>query len=139
MAKTNNPVFTQNIFNTGTSFVDTDGTAFKTIATAGADDSRILHVTITTDDTSPNTAFLAINDGVNDFEIGWVNVGAGAGTDGGTDAVSMLAATTFFHRQIDNNANPYLELQATYTLRLRMGTAVGATFTTNVVVAQEDY
>lgn len=139
MAKTNTPVFTQNILNTYTQFVTADGTTSKVIATAGADDSRITRITITSTDTASNDVFLWINDGSNEARIGWVTLPITAGTDAATDAVSMIDATTFTHRQVDNNANPYFELQATYTLKMSMNAAVGATFAVDVMVTQEDY
>ena len=46
MAKTINPVFTQNYTNTNTIFNAADTTTAKTIATAGADDSRVYAINI---------------------------------------------------------------------------------------------
>ncbi len=137
--KTNTPAFTQCMENPGNDFVDADGTTAKVIATAGAKDARIYHVTVTSTDTAANKIYLFINNGTKSRGIGWCDLAALAGTDGATDSVSVLAATSFTHRRLDNAGNPFFQLKATYTLEMSLGTAVGATFEVNAIVEQEDY
>jgi len=138
MAKTTTPAFTQNIIHTITTFTDADSTNLKTIATAGTNDSRITHITISSNDTA-NTAFFYIDDGADNANISNVDIPENSGTNGTTDIVIALSATTFLHRQLDNNANPFFQLGANNTLKMRLSTAVSATKEIKVIVTQEDY
>lgn len=139
MAKTTTPAFTQNISHTITSFVDIDGTNLKTIATAGINDSRIVHISISSTDTTARKAFFYIDNGTANARISHVDIPASSGTNGNTNIVVALSATTFLHMKLDNNANPYFELGANHTLKMGLLSAVGATFEIKVLVTQEDY
>jgi hypothetical protein len=139
MAKTSTPAFTQNILNSGTTFVTTDQSTYKVIAMAGANDSRVVHISIATDDNLGNTAFFAIRKSGVDYPLSWVAIPSFSGYDGTADIVEALIATTFLHRQIDNNANPYFELQAGLELVMRLQNPVSVAKTLWVLVTQEDY
>jgi hypothetical protein len=139
MPKTNTPAFTQSIKTTGTIFFPADTTTTKTICTAGTNDSRVTRITITSTDTAANVAYFYINDGTTNFLIGYVVIVANAGSNGSTPSVAGLSASSWLHRSLDNNANPYFELQTGYTLRMSLQNAVSATREIDVIVSSEDY
>ena len=144
MAKSNVATFTVNPENPPiVTIVNADGTTPKVVLDSSilgnSEGSIITQITISTDDTAANKAFLYINDGTTDARVGWVDVAAGAGTDGTDNAVSMLAASTFTHRRLDNNANPYFLLQGGHDLKIGMQNAVTSTKTVWVIIELEDY
>ena len=139
MPKTTTPVFTQKVIHTGTTFLTAYGTAANVIATGGADDSRIVRLSLSSDDTVANKAFFYIRLNSYDYPIAWVNIAAGSGTNGTVDMTEAIAATTFLHRQIDNNGNPYVELQAAIDLRMKLQVAPSPTKTVTAIVTQENY
>lgn len=138
MPKTNSPSFTQKIKNTGTTFLTADSTNYKVIATAGENDSRVVRITISSNDIA-NKAFFAIRKNTVEYPIAWTNIPLNSGTDGVADCVEALISTTFYHRQIDNNANPFFELEGGVELVMKLLTAPTATKAVNVLVTQEDY
>ena len=138
MAKTPTPAFTQNIVHSITQFLPADTTNFKTIATAGADDSQITSIIINNNDIS-NIAFFSIDNGSSSSVISHCIIPANSGTDGSTDIVSVLNADTFYNRKLDNNANPYLLLGANHTLKMKLNTAISATKEINVICTLENY
>lgn len=139
MPKTNTPAFTQAIKTTGTVFLPADSTNTKIICTAGTNDSRVTRITITSTDTSSNVAYFYLNDGTTNFLIGYVVIVANAGSNGSTPSIAGLSANSWLHRSLDNNANPYFELPAGYTLRMSLQTAVSATREIDVIISSEDY
>lgn len=139
MPKVNTPSFTQNISHSITSFIDTDGTSLKTIATAGANDSRITYISISSTDTAAIKAFFYIDNGITNGIISHCEITANSGTNGTTDIVPAISTANFLHRKLDNNANPYFELAANHTLKMKLSSAVAAAKEIKVVVTQEDY
>jgi hypothetical protein len=101
--------------------------------------SEYSRLTNTLDDTLGNKLFFAIRkDGV-DYPISWVALPVGSGTNGTQDSVEAIIATTFLHRQIDNNANPYFELQAGTMLTMKPENPASPNKTIWVLTTQEDY
>lgn len=138
MAKTSTPCFTQSIKHTITSFVDSDSTNLKTIATAGLDDSRITQIAISSDDVF-NIAFFYINDSTTESIISYCPIPANSGTNGTNDIVYALSSSNFLFRKLDNNANPFFELGTGCTLKMKLNTAVTSAKEIKVIVTQEDY
>lgn len=113
MAKNFNLPILLDANNSSQTFVNADGTAIKTIFTAGTEGSRVQSVSIVSDDTAPVVFNVYRNDGITDLQIGEITVPAGAGTDGTTPAVSLLNTTEFPFLLTDNNGNFYIELEGT--------------------------
>lgn len=139
MPKTTTPAFTQTIRHQITTFTDTDGTNLKTIATGGTNDSRVIHITISSSDSASNVAFFAIHNGTDSANIGTCNVPNGSGTDGTNSIVIALASTSFLHRRLDNNANPYFELAAGSSVELKLANQITTGAEIKVLVTVEDY
>lgn len=139
MPKTTTPAFTQAITHTPTQFLTADSTNFKTIATGGTNDSRIVHLTISSTDSASNVAYFAFSNGAVTIQIGHCNIPNGSGTNGTNNAVAVLSASSFPHRKLDNNANPYFELANGWVLQMRLANGVTAAMEISVLVTQEDY
>lgn len=139
MAKTPTPSFTQNITHQITQFLPADSTNLKTIATAGTNDSRVTNISISSTDGSAITALFVIDNGLTNGIISHCNILANSGTNGTVDITVPLSAASFLHRKLDSNANPFLELGANHTLKMKLNTAVSATKEIVVVVTLEDY
>lgn len=73
-------------------FVNADGTAYKTVATGNAAGSLLEKVSVTSDDTSPVTLKVALQVSGTDYPIGEVTVAAGSGTNGTAKSVNLLGA-----------------------------------------------
>lgn len=139
MPKTTTPAFTQAITHTPTQFLTADSTNFKTIAAGGINDSRIIHITISSTDTASNIAYFSLSNGTTTVTIAHCNVPNGSGTNGINNSVAVLSASSFLHKKLDNNSNPYFELATGWTLRMRLAIAVTAAMEISVLVTQEDY
>jgi len=91
----NKEVSFQDLPSNGTpvTFVNADGTAEKTIFTAGADGALVDSVFVTSDDTSAVVLNVFVNDGSTSFRIGTINVPTLSGTDGVVVGVNLLDTT----------------------------------------------
>lgn len=139
MPKQQTPAFTQAITHYPTQFITADSTTYKNIATGGVNDSRIVHITISSTDSNSNVAYFALSNGVATIPIGHCDILTGSGTDGTNTVIAALSADSFLHRKLDNNANPYLELAAGWNLLMKLETAVSGVATIGVLVTLEDY
>ena len=80
MAANTNPIFIDTPSNFAPkSFASGDTTTKKTIATGGADGSRVDSIMVSSDDTAAVNLAFYLNDGSTDYYIGNVNVPIGSG------------------------------------------------------------
>ena len=87
-----------------------DGTALKTLFTAGSSGSRVDTISATSGDTSTRVLQLWVSSGGVDYLLGEVSVTLGAGSDGATKAINVLNATDLpWVRSEGGNAVLYLE------------------------------
>src|SRR5690349_1231824 len=74
-------------------FVNATGTTVSTVKAAGANDSIVKSLIITSDDSSPMDVSIILYDGSNSRILDTINVPAGSGTNGTDPAVDALAST----------------------------------------------
>lgn len=130
---------TQNIKTPGVSFVNADGTAAKTLATAGANDSVVKSIMVTSNDTSTVNVKVIVNDGTTDRIIGTVAVATLAGTSGSAAAVDLLSSSLLPGLPLDQNGKRVLPLQGGHLLKVAPLAAVTAAKTVDIVAVVEDY
>ena len=115
--------------------VNADGTAEKTLYTAGANGALVDSVYITSSDTSAVILDVLINDGTASYLIGAINIPTLSGTDGVASAVNLLGGSNIPALQ----ASGALALSPLHSLRVSAQAAVTATFTVTMVAAGGDY
>ena len=108
-------------------FVNADGTAFKSLMTAGASGSRLDTLFASSSDTASNVMQLALQKSSVDYVIGEVTIPANAGTNGVVKSVAVLNGTDIPGLAITENGALYME--SGVVLRARMKTAVAGAFT----------
>lgn len=119
--------------------VNADGTTAKTIFTAAAEGSRVLGLSLTSDDTAIRDLALYIRKSGTDYLIGTVRIPIAAGTDGAVPSVNGLNSTDLPFLPIDNNGIPYIELATGETLKAGVLVAVTAAKTVTIVAFGKDY
>lgn len=118
-----NPSFIATVKTPVLSIVNGDGTAFKTLYTAGVNGGRVDAVAaINTDAGSAYALQLAIQVSGVDYEIGEVAVQAGAGTNGAQKSASLLNSTDLPFLAVTESGALFLAAGA--SLRVRSKTAV---------------
>ncbi len=117
-------------------FVNADSTASFDIALAGADDSIVKSIVITSDDTSARNVQIIMDDGTTEHVLDTLPIPIASGTNGTDPAVDGLAATWL---PLDSIEKKILPLAAGCTLKARMLVAVTAAKTVAVSAVLEDY
>jgi hypothetical protein len=112
------------------------GTTAQAVAAAGADDSIIDSIIISSTDTNPQDVQIIVNDGTNDNIIDTVNVPAGSGTDGTHPAVDGLSNAAL---PLNAQNKKVLFLKAGCTLKAAMVAAVTAAKLVTVNAFAEDF
>ncbi len=139
MAKTNEAVFTQNANIARATIVNADGTTAKTLITAGADDTKITGIALTTDDTAAVNVQVIHNDGSNDTVIGIVNVPITSGFAASTSGVDGFNATDLPQLPKNSAGNPYIMLKTGHSLKVAALAAVTSAKTLYAVALGEDF
>lgn len=139
MAKQTSLYVTKGIKTPGASFANADGTAYKTLYTASADDAIVKSIMVTSNDTAAVNLKVAINDGVTDRVIGTVNIPITAGLTGAIAAVDLLGSSLMPGLPLDQNGKRVLPLQGTHVLKVAPLVAVTAAKTVDVVAVVEEY
>lgn len=135
MAANTTPIFPLSIQTSAVSFANADGTSEKTIVTAGSEGTRIDVLLVTSDDTTARVFRLLVNNGTTSFIVGEVSVPVGAGTDGATLSVKVLAASVL--PWLDSSGS--LFLKAGWTLKAAAKVAVTSGKTIAFVAFSGDY
>jgi len=125
--------------NAGVSFVNADGTTFKTVATAGANDSVVKMLQCTSNDTAAVNMQVAVYDGTNRYVIGTVNIPIGAGSNGTANAIDLLNNTAIPGLPVDANGKRIVTLKTGWFLQVAPIAVVTAAKTVYVASSQEDY
>ena len=142
MAKNKEAYFTKQERIERQTFVPADGTTIKDICTAGADDSRLMEVLITSTDTAAKDITFYLNDGTNDTPIKLATVAARQGDIITTpDSLRLLNSNSGFinGRLFDRDQNYYIPLPAGYKLRAKCNAAVSATKDIVVIAILKDF
>lgn len=120
------PAFIASPKNPAVAFANADGTAFKTLMTAGASGSRLDSLIATSTDSVSNVLQLAVTKSAVDYVIGEVTVPANAGTNGTVKSVACLNPTDIPGLTYTEGGALYLETGV--VLKGRMKTAVAGAF-----------
>jgi hypothetical protein len=139
MAKSQALNVTQNIKTPGVSFVNADGVANKTLVTAGANDSVVKSIMVTSSDTAVVNLKVSVGDGITDRVIGAVAVAIASGTNGAAASVDLLNAASLPGLPLDQNGKRVLPLQAGYLVKVAPLVAVTAAKNVDVIAVVEDY
>ena len=138
MPKTFTCPFTQNVNpQVPQTFVNGDGTTVKTCYTAGADDSVIKTIIVTSTDTAARDIQFHISDGTTNFQLRRVNIPASAGNSTSVAPVDCLSGFTGL--PLDEHGNRVLRLRRNFQLRANMVAAVTAATEIDVIVLGEDF
>lgn len=90
MAANTEPIFVIVANLAEATFVNADGTTPKDLISAGSDDSKLLSINVTSDDTATVNMGVYIHDGATAYLIGTVPVVTLSGTDGSAASVELL-------------------------------------------------
>lgn len=102
-----------------------DGTGKKTLVTPAGDGTRLKNLIATSDDTSSRTLQLVKSVSAVDYILGEIDIPAGAGTDGATEAVDVFAGTRIKGLQTDG-ISKWIDVANGTTLSLQAKVAVTA-------------
>jgi hypothetical protein len=113
-------------------FENADGTAFKTLYTAGASGARIDSLIGTNTDTvAAYVVQLAVTISAVDYVIGEVSIPIGSGTNGSAKSVAMLNSTDVPGLAYTEDGSLYLQSGA--ILKARVKTAVSGSFKVQIL------
>lgn len=138
MPKTYTCPFTQNVNpQVPQTFVNADGTNVKTCYTAGADDSVIKAIIVTSTDSQARDIQFHISDGTTNFQLRRVSIPANAGNSTSVAPVDCLSG--FIGLPLDEHGNRVLRLRRNFQLRANITATVTASTEIDVIVLGEDY
>lgn len=136
MAAGTTPIFGDTVVQEFVTVVNADGTNKKTVHTGGTDGTRVLSVSVTSDDTAAVRLNVYITSGGTDYQIGQVTIPIGAGTGtSDTASVNLLDATKMPFLQSDGS----LLLENGSVLKVAANSAVTAAKTVTLVSYALDY
>lgn len=139
MAKQELLFLTKEFQQTGVIFQLADGTAKKTIFTAGADDSIIKTISICSDDTSSRIIQFFRTISGEDYLIGSILIPTLSGTDGSTPRVNGLNGTLLSGANIDKDGNYFMQVIASQTIKAAITTTITTAKTITVVTIGEKF
>lgn len=93
-------------------------TTSQLIFTAGANDSDVKGIVVSTTDTSAINLQLFITRGGTDYLLGTVTIPAAAGSDGATPSIDLLGSGLIPGLPIDNVGKRYIPMKTGDTLRV---------------------
>jgi hypothetical protein len=118
-------------------FQSADGTTVKTCYTAGADDSIVKAIIVTSTDSAARDIQFQLSDGTTNFQLRRIAVPASSGNS--TTVGPVDALSTFMGLPFDEYGNRVLRLRRGFQIRANMVTAVTANTTIAVIILGEDY
>jgi hypothetical protein len=138
MPKTDTCPFTQNINpQVPQVFTNADGTTVKTCYTAGADDSVIKAIIVTSTDSASRDIQFYLSDGTTNFITRRVTIPANAGNSTSVSAVDCLSGLVGL--PFDEHGNRVLRIRRGFQIRANVVAAVTSGTQVNVIVLGEDY
>lgn len=132
------PIFVGSVKTGQAALVNADGTALKTLFTAGANGARVDTISASSDDSSDRTVQLWKTVSGTDYLLGEVLVVDGAGSNGVDKAVNLLNATDLPWVRSEGG-NPVMYLGANEVLKVAAKVAVTAAKTVYLVAQGGDY
>lgn len=136
----NSVVSVQTPKNGKVQIINGDGTAQKTVYTAGANGSKVTGLILESTDTAAHDIAISITNAGTSYTLGTVSVPIGAGFSGTVPSVSGFNSTQLPGLPTDSDGNPYILLQSGDTLTVAALVAVTAGKIINVnAVAAGDF
>lgn len=126
MAGTATPIFPQLVTNGFQQILPADTTTLKTLYTAGANGSKIEHISITSTDTANKDLQFYITSGGVDYLIATLQIPANSGNTNAIVPVDALTSTMFTFTSTDNNGNRYIYLASGSVLKVKATASVTA-------------
>lgn len=117
-------------------FTSADTTTGKSVGAAGANDSAIKGIIISSDDTSARNMQLIAYDGATSYVLDTKAVPAGSGTDGTNAAVDGLGGS---YLPLDGTGKKFIPLEAGWSLYAAMLATITAAKTVTITLVIEDY
>lgn len=125
--------------NQSVTFVNADSFTPKLCFTAGADDSDVKAIIVTSNDTAAMNIQLWIVRGGVDYLLGTINIPTLSGTNGTVVSVDLINAVGIPGLPVDSAGKRYLPLKSGDTLKTNPLVAVTAAKTVWVSVLGQDY
>jgi hypothetical protein len=138
MAKQTQLFLTKQYSHGHATFANSDTTTKKSLYAAGADDSKVTAIAITSTATADTNIQLFLYNGTTDFLIGTILVPASSGNSGTVAAVNGLSRTALPFVELNGNGIPFIPLETGYSLRASMLATI-ASGTVTVSVFAEDF
>lgn len=139
MAKQSNLYLPAETNNGNTTFTSADTTTAKTVFTAGANDSNVKSIIVTSDDTAAINLRLYLTRSGTDYLLGTVNIPISSGVGGTVVSVDMLNSTSIPGLPVDNVGKRYISLKTGETLKAACLATMTAAKTCTVNCLGEDY
>lgn len=125
MAVTSTPALPQTIKRYSVQILNADASNLKTLATGGANGTKVMAVNVASTDTTARDVTIGITNGGTFLPLGTVTVPVTAGTIAATPAVNALDITKMPGLPVDSDGQPYVFLQsASDTLQVKSLTTV---------------
>ena len=121
------PIFPGAIKWNGVQIANADGTAFKTLWTPGASGSKIVALSLASDDSATRDILLAVTKGGVDYPIGTMQVAITAGTVVATVAQNFFDGVRLPWLPVDGDGQRYMLLESGCVLKAKPLVAVTAT------------
>ncbi len=135
MVANTDPIFVDSANMVEVTFVNADSTTPKDLVAAAANDTKIMGIAVTSDDTGSRVMQLFVHDGTTAYLVSSTLVATLAGTDGVEPAVDLLNETDAPWVDADGE----FFLPSTYKLQVAPTVAVTAAKTITVVCMAGDY
>lgn len=139
MAKQKEIFLTKGYNAAGITFTNADTTTIKNIYTAGADDSLIKSIAVTSSSTTDADALFYLFNGTTRFLFGHLDVPANAGFNGIVNQVNGLNKTNFPCLEMNSSGVAFLPLKTGWSLQVALKNTLAAGEILTVVVSVEDF
>lgn len=126
MALSHQGVFVQTPKVTPKSILPADTTTKVTIATAGANGSKVVGITVTSTDTGTRILQVWLTRSATSYLIGSFIIPIGAGTDGAISVFNLFGSSLLPGLPVDNDGQRYMFLESGDTLQASVTVAVTA-------------
>lgn len=126
MAVSHQGVFVQTPKFTPITIVNADGTNKKTVATAGANGSKVTGLIIASDDTAAKVMQIWLTRSAVSYLLATVDIAALSGFDGIVPVVNAMNSTEWPGLPVDNDGQVYFFLESGDTLEISLTVAATA-------------
>jgi hypothetical protein len=116
-----------------------DASTQKVVVTAGANGTKVVSLTAASSDTAARVLQISVGRGGTNYIIGSVSVPAGAGTNGTSPSVNLLASTLLPGLPVDNDGQPYVFLQTGDVLQVSSTTTVTSNTLVHLSAIEADF